>query len=180
MKAAENFIIKNMTYKYGFNQIENGKVSIFVDVEYQAENISDAAQEYAPVLQVEENDKCVILQASYFHGKERVIIDGKGAIVESNRRGVVKAVGHKQLIEPGEQGHTFLWHYAMTKNASDNDMMAFGAKTHGLRVVSIHDPNQLSVIIDDEYGLTKLDDFTWESAQEFIAGQHIRIRWFEM
>lgn len=57
--------------------------------------------------------------------------------------------------------------------------LAFGAKTNGVRLVSNHDPNELTVIVDDEYGLTKLDDFTWTSSQEFVAGQHIRVRWFD-
>lgn len=180
-------IINAFDCHYTFNKIEGDQVKIDVRIDYEVKNYSGRKIRYTPKLQIEENDspEIYLLSCGFDEKSKYVLKDGE--LTPLLNRKDVKGVEGKQIMlkpvtERQDNGCRVSWHYSIKKLINDNDLISFGNMTIGIKIQASYDTQHFNVAIDEqEYGLAKIDDFTWISSHDnalFLPQQHIRVRWW--
>lgn len=180
-------IVNAFECHYIFSKLEYNQVKIDIRIDYEVKNYGGRKIRYTPTLQIEENDSPEIYLLSYgFDEESKYVLKYEELTPLLNRKDVKgvegKAIMLKPVTERQDNGCRVAWHYSIRKSINDNDLISFGNMTIGIKIQAQYDTKHFNVEIDEqEYGLAKIDDFTWISLRDnalFLPQQHVRVRWW--
>lgn len=183
-----DFVRDHYVKSYTFTAPENGQVNLDIEIRFEVRNYSDSARDYVPDIVEEISCKPEFQFLEYGIAGKKIHTfsdENLSSKVEtaSDVKRVPKSALPKVSLKPVKAGDRSVcqvtWRYRITVPEQYCDITGFGEATIGATLQLQHIPEGLEFVSGGDDSLHhESGSRSWYFDRPFIAGQHVRARWF--